>query len=129
MKKVVVAQIFLKFAKACSKAMKLLARSSSMLLNSVQLFLILAQFGFQMFQTFAQNCLKLVRCCYDWQWPKCLVKNSVCSANDAAAARMMQRAKQQMVQQQGFMMGGKREQHRMMIGASTKGCLLSTFII
>ena len=85
MKKVVVAQIFLKLAKAWSKAMKLLAPSSSMLLNSVQLFLILAQFGFQMFQTFAQNCLKLVRCCYDWQWPKCLVKNSVCSANDAAA--------------------------------------------
>jgi len=54
-------------AKACSKAMKLLARSSSMLLNSVQLFLILAQFGFQILQTFAQNCLKLVRCCYDWQ--------------------------------------------------------------
>ena len=30
-----------------------------MLLNSVQLFLNLAQFGFQIFQTFAQNCLKL----------------------------------------------------------------------
>ena len=79
---------FLKLAKACSKVMKLLARCSSMLLNSVQLFLNLAQFGFQIFQTFAQNCLKLgaAGMTGNGQDVSC-EKYCVCSANDAAAAR------------------------------------------
>ena len=55
-KKVMVAQILFELAKACSEAMQLLAQSSSMLLNSVKLFLNCAQFVFQKFQTFAQNC-------------------------------------------------------------------------
>ena len=107
---------FLKLAKACSKAMKLLARCSSMLLNSVQLFLNLAQFGFQIFQTFAQNCLKLgaAGMTGNGQDVSC-EKYCVCSANDAAAAHHDGRKK-----------GAASHDDR---SIQKRGRLLSTFII